>query len=102
MASRAAATAASTATRTAMGVKKNVHIENWASFRENCEHVFEVSLKNLGIFGVAGVAVPYCIYQSIIHEQVRLGVAFLRPRSGASCGRRCERWVGGRAVRGGF
>lgn len=70
MASRAAATAASTATRTAMGVKKNVHIENWASFRENCEHVFEVSLKNLGIFGVAGVAVPYCIYQSIIHEQM--------------------------------
>lgn len=72
MASRAAAVAASTSTRTAMGAKKNVHIENWAAFRENCEHVFEVSLKNLSIFGVAGVAVPYLIYRTIIDEQVRL------------------------------
>lgn len=70
MASRAAAATASTATRTAMGAKKNVHIENWASFRENCEHVFQVSLKNLGIFAVAGVAVPYGIYQAIINEQM--------------------------------
>jgi len=70
MASRAAAAAAATSTRTAMAAKKNVHIENWASFRENCEHVFEVSLKNLSIFGVAGVAVPYCIYRTIIDEQV--------------------------------
>jgi len=70
MASRAAAAAAATSTRTAMAAKKNVHIENWASFRENCEHVFEVSLKNLSIFGVAGVAVPYCIYRAIIDEQV--------------------------------
>jgi len=70
MASRAAAVAAATSTRTAMAAKKNVHIENWASFRENCEHVFEVSLKNLSIFGVAGVAVPYCIYRTVIDEQV--------------------------------
>ncbi|OSX75292.1 hypothetical protein BU14_0242s0011 [Porphyra umbilicalis] len=70
MASRAAAVAAATSTRTAMAAKKNVHIENWASFRENCEHVFEVSLKNLSIFGVAGVAVPYCIYRTVIDEQM--------------------------------
>lgn len=99
MASRAAAATASTATRTAMGAKKNVHIENWASFRENCEHVFQVSLKNLGIFAVAGVAVPYGIYQAIINEQVRLGACFCR------CGhewrgRQCGWWGAGVAGRG--
>lgn len=98
MASRAAAAKVSSATRTALGVKKNVHIEEWASFRENCEHVFQVSLKNLGVFAVAGVGVPYCVYRAIIHEQVRCG-----PLAGAGGGDGpCAQRGGDSAWRGSF
>lgn len=54
-----------------MGVRKNVHIENWASFRENCEYAFKFSRANWARIAVFGVAVPICAYKLIVYEFVR-------------------------------
>lgn len=51
-----------------MGVEKNVHIENWAAFRENCEHVFKFSKANWARLFVYGFGVPIGIYFLTIQE----------------------------------
>lgn len=53
-----------------MGVRKNVHIEEWASFRENCEHVFKFSKANWARLAVFGIAVPVGLYVWITKEMV--------------------------------
>lgn len=53
-----------------MGVRKNVHIENWASFRENCEHVFKFSKSNWARLAVFGIALPVAFYRLIVNELV--------------------------------
>ena len=55
-----------------MGVQKNVHIENWAGFRENCEHVFRFSRGNIAKFLAFGVGVPLALYYGIVTDMVRL------------------------------
>lgn len=55
-----------------MGVRKNIHIENWAGFRENCEHVFKFSKSNWARFAVFGVALPVAFYKLIVYELVCL------------------------------
>lgn len=54
-----------------MGVRKNIHIEEWASFRENCEHVFKFSKANWARLAVFGVGVPVLAYVLITKELVR-------------------------------
>lgn len=53
-----------------MGVRKNVHIEQWAGYRENCEHVFKFSKANWARFAVFGIAVPVGLYVWIASEMV--------------------------------
>lgn len=53
-----------------MGVKKNIHIENWASYRENCEHYFKFSQANWRRLAVFGFAVPVLLYIGITNEFV--------------------------------
>lgn len=55
-----------------MGVQKNVHIENWAGFRENCEHVFRFSRGNIAKFLTFGVGVPLAIYYGVVTDMVCL------------------------------
>lgn len=54
-----------------MGVKKNIHIEQWAAFRENCEYVFKFSKANWARFAVFGIAVPVGMYIAMTKEMVR-------------------------------
>jgi hypothetical protein len=54
-----------------MGVRKNVHIENWAAYRENCEHVFKFTRGAWARLAIFGFAVPYAAYRAIIYELVR-------------------------------
>lgn len=53
-----------------MGVRKNVHIEEWAAFRENCEHSFKFSRANWARLGVFGFAFPIGVYILISREIV--------------------------------
>lgn len=53
-----------------MGVRKNIHIEDWASRRENLEHVFKYSKGNWARLAVWGVAVPFLFYKGICAEFV--------------------------------
>lgn len=61
-----------------MGVKKNIHIEEWASFRENCEHVFKFSKANFARLAVFGIAVPVGMYYWITYEFVRFHLRFFQ------------------------
>lgn len=54
-----------------MSVRKNVHIESWAAFRENCEHSFRFTRGAWARFAVFGIGVPYAAYRLIIYELVR-------------------------------
>jgi hypothetical protein len=51
-----------------MGVRKNVHIEHFASYRENLEHVFKFSRGNWARLAVFGIAVPIFLYNAITGE----------------------------------
>ncbi len=64
-----------------MGVRKNIHIENWASYRENCEHFFKFSRANWARFAVFGIIVPVALYKGIVTEFVSF------------FSRECERYV---------
>jgi hypothetical protein len=52
------------------GTQKNVHIENWAAFRENCEHSFKFTRSNWAKFLVFGIGVPFLAYIAIAGEMV--------------------------------
>lgn len=53
-----------------MGVRKNVHIENWAGLRENLEHTFKFSRSNWAKLAIFGIAVPFGFYKLIVNELV--------------------------------
>lgn len=55
-----------------MGVRKNIHIENWASYRENCEHYFKFSRGNWARLAVFGIAVPIACYMGTVYQFVSL------------------------------
>jgi hypothetical protein len=54
-----------------MGVRKNVHIEDWVAKRENLEMYFKFTKGAWARFAVFGIAVPYAAYQAIVYEMVR-------------------------------
>lgn len=66
-----------------MGVKKNIHIENWAGRRENLEHYFKYSRGNWARLAIFGVAVPVLCYNAIVAEFVRIYESLFRFRCDA-------------------
>lgn len=54
-----------------METNKNRWIEDWATSRENLEHHFRWTRRNLALVGIFGVAVPVLVYKGIIKEFVR-------------------------------
>lgn len=54
-----------------METNKNRWIEDWATNRENLEHHFRWTRRNLALVGIFGVAVPVLVYKGIIKEFVR-------------------------------
>jgi hypothetical protein len=56
------------------GTRKNIHIENWAAFRENCEYSFKFNRANWARFFVFGIGVPVLAYVVIATDMVCLKV----------------------------
>lgn len=54
-----------------MEAHKNKFIEEWSSARENLEHNFRWTRRNLALVGIFGVAVPFLVYKGIVREFVR-------------------------------
>ncbi|KAL5550483.1 hypothetical protein UlMin_000659 [Ulmus minor] len=55
-----------------METNKNKFIEDWSSARENLEHNFRWSLRNLALVGLFGIALPIFVYKDIVREFVIL------------------------------
>ncbi|PHU18837.1 hypothetical protein BC332_09988 [Capsicum chinense] len=53
-----------------MEYNKNKWIEEWGAARENLEHNFRWSRRNLAVVGIFGIAVPVLIYKGIVKEFV--------------------------------
>lgn len=53
-----------------MEYNKNRWIEEWGAARENLEHNFRWTRRNLAIVGIFGIAVPVLIYKGIVKEFV--------------------------------
>jgi hypothetical protein len=53
-----------------MEAKKNKYIEDWGTARENLEHNFRWSRRNLLLVGIFGIAVPVLVYKGIVKEFV--------------------------------
>jgi len=53
-----------------MEAKKNKYIEDWGTARENLEHNFRWSRRNLLLVGIFGIAVPVIVYKGIVKEFV--------------------------------
>ncbi|KAJ7973694.1 Neuronal acetylcholine receptor subunit alpha [Quillaja saponaria] len=51
-----------------METNKNRFIEEWGSVRENLEHNFRWSRRNLALVGIFGLAVPILVYKGIVRE----------------------------------
>ncbi|KAF3783168.1 hypothetical protein EJ110_NYTH32728 [Nymphaea thermarum] len=51
-----------------MEVNKNKFIEDWNAARENLEHNFRWTRRNLALVGIFGIAVPILVYKGIINE----------------------------------
>ncbi|OVA19285.1 hypothetical protein BVC80_521g90 [Macleaya cordata] len=51
-----------------MEVNKNRYVEEWNAARENLEHNFRWSRRNLAIFGIFGIAIPILVYKGIVKE----------------------------------
>ncbi|KAL1547915.1 hypothetical protein AAHA92_16219 [Salvia divinorum] len=51
-----------------METNKNRWIEDWATNRENLEHHFRWTRRNLALVGIFGVAVPILVYKGIVKE----------------------------------
>ncbi|KAF5771712.1 putative NADH:ubiquinone reductase (H(+)-translocating) [Helianthus annuus] len=54
--------------RGVMEANKNKFIEDWGTVRENLEHNFRWTRRNLAIVGIFGVAIPYLVYKGTVHE----------------------------------
>lgn len=53
-----------------METNKNRWIEEWSTARENLEHNFRWTRRNLAIVGIFGIAVPILVYKGIVREFV--------------------------------
>lgn len=53
-----------------MEANKNRFIEEWGAARENLEHNFRWTRRNLALVGLFGIAVPVFIYKGIVKEFV--------------------------------
>ncbi|KAG6431586.1 hypothetical protein SASPL_109665 [Salvia splendens] len=51
-----------------METNKNRWIEDWATNRENLEHHFRWTRRNLALVGIFGVAVPILVYKGVVKE----------------------------------
>nr|XP_043628582.1 uncharacterized protein LOC122600019 [Erigeron canadensis] len=51
-----------------MEANKNKFIEDWGTARENLEHNFRWTRRNLAIVGIFAVAVPYFVYKGTVRE----------------------------------
>ncbi|KAI3443453.1 hypothetical protein Pfo_000118 [Paulownia fortunei] len=51
-----------------METNKNRWIEDWGSARENLEHNFRWTRRNLALVGIFGIAVPVLVYKGIVKE----------------------------------
>ncbi|PNX56019.1 hypothetical protein L195_g049653, partial [Trifolium pratense] len=51
-----------------MEANKNKFIEDWGTARENLEHNFRWSRRNLLLVGIFGIAVPVLVYKGIVKE----------------------------------
>ena len=59
-----------------LDVHKNKFIEEWGARRENLEKTFRFNRKTLTIALIAGVALPYLIYQGTVDEFVSFFLHF--------------------------
>lgn len=53
-----------------METHKNKWIEDWSSARENLEHNFRWTRRNLALVGLFGIALPVFVYKGIVKEFV--------------------------------
>ena len=53
-----------------METNKNRWIEDWSTARENLEHNFRWSPRNLALVGIFGIAIPVLVYKGIIRDFV--------------------------------
>ncbi|XP_012851387.1 PREDICTED: uncharacterized protein LOC105971086 [Erythranthe guttata] len=51
-------------------MRKNHWIEEWATKRENLEHHFRWTRRNLALAGIFGIAVPVLVYKGIVKDFV--------------------------------
>ncbi|GJV32806.1 hypothetical protein Tco_1393206 [Tanacetum coccineum] len=49
-----------------MEANKNKFIEDWGAARENLEHNFRWTRRNLALVGIFAVAVPYLVYKGTV------------------------------------
>ncbi|OMO61361.1 hypothetical protein COLO4_33448 [Corchorus olitorius] len=61
-----------------MEANKNKFIEDWSSARENLEHNFRWTRRNLALVGLFGIALPVLVYKGIVREFVFPFISFLR------------------------
>ncbi|KAJ0030754.1 hypothetical protein Pint_14134 [Pistacia integerrima] len=54
-----------------METNKNRFIEEWGAARENLEHNFRWTRRNLALVGLFGIALPVFIYKGIVKEFAR-------------------------------
>ncbi|EYU29631.1 hypothetical protein ABFS82_12G020500 [Erythranthe guttata] len=52
-----------------MEMRKNHWIEEWATARENLEHHFRWTRRNLALAGIFGIAVPVLVYKGIYRQR---------------------------------
>ncbi|KAK4793131.1 hypothetical protein SAY86_023566 [Trapa natans] len=51
-----------------MEAHKNRFIEDWSTARENLEHNFRWTRRNLALVGIFGIAIPVLVYKGIVRE----------------------------------
>ncbi|KAI7729587.1 hypothetical protein M8C21_022005 [Ambrosia artemisiifolia] len=61
-----------------MEANKNKFIEDWGTVRENLEHNFRWTRRNLAIVGLFGVAIPYLVYKGTVREFDFVGVGHMQ------------------------
>lgn len=61
-----------------MEANKNKYIEDWGAVRENLEHNFRWTRRNLALVGIFGIAIPYLVYKGTVREFVSLSFFLFR------------------------
>eukprot|EP00850_Spirogloea_muscicola_P019167 SM000185S04026 [mRNA] locus=s185:42297:43262:- [translate_table: standard] len=51
-----------------MDCRKNVHIEDWGTARENLEKVFRLNRRTVPVAIFFGLVVPFAVYRGIVSE----------------------------------